>query len=78
MLDGFPRARTQLEAIQELHPDLMPDVVFCLRDSEEEGEVEIIIPTHIHAVFSHLFQLCMQPTSLPSIRPSSQTPQVKM
>ncbi|XP_053340029.1 adenylate kinase 9-like [Clarias gariepinus] len=37
VLDNYPTTKSQLAAIQELHPDLMPDVVFCLSDSEEEG-----------------------------------------
>ncbi|TSN30253.1 Adenylate kinase 9 [Bagarius yarrelli] len=35
VLDNYPRNRAQQAIIQELHPDLMPDVVFCLKDSEE-------------------------------------------
>ncbi|KAB5539635.1 hypothetical protein PHYPO_G00091290 [Pangasianodon hypophthalmus] len=38
VLDNYPTTKAQLAAIQELRPDLMPDVVFCLRDSEGEGQ----------------------------------------
>lgn len=55
MLDNYPTTQAKLAAIQELHPDLMPDVVFCLRDSEGEGKVEILADTHILAVFHYLF-----------------------
>ncbi|KAG7316817.1 hypothetical protein KOW79_020358 [Hemibagrus wyckioides] len=37
VLDNYPTTNTQLARIQELHPDLIPDVVFCLQDSEGEG-----------------------------------------
>ncbi|XP_053469806.1 adenylate kinase 9 isoform X2 [Ictalurus furcatus] len=37
VLDNYPTTSAQLAAIQKLHPDLMPDVMFCLRDSEGEG-----------------------------------------
>ncbi|KAG9282616.1 adenylate kinase 9 isoform X1 [Astyanax mexicanus] len=38
VLDNFPFTRTQLAALQELQPGLMPDVMFCLRDSDGEGQ----------------------------------------
>lgn len=59
MLDNYPTTKAQLAAIQELHPNLMPDVIFCLRDSEGEGEVEILADTHILVVIHYLFQLYM-------------------
>ncbi|KAF7690035.1 adenylate kinase 9 isoform X1 [Silurus meridionalis] len=37
VLDNYPTNKTQLTFIQEQHPDLKPDVLFCLRDSEAEG-----------------------------------------
>ncbi|KAF4082451.1 hypothetical protein AMELA_G00151420 [Ameiurus melas] len=37
VLDNYPTTKAQLAAMQQLHPDLMPDVIFCLRDSEGEG-----------------------------------------
>lgn len=41
MLDSYPTTQAELAAIQKLHPDLMPDVVFRLRDSEGEGAFRI-------------------------------------
>ncbi|XP_062872509.1 adenylate kinase 9 [Trichomycterus rosablanca] len=37
LLDNFPTTSKQLLAIQELYPDVMPDTVFCMRDSDTEG-----------------------------------------
>ncbi|XP_066533319.1 adenylate kinase 9 [Hoplias malabaricus] len=34
VLDNFPTTREQLVAVRELNPTLMPDVLFCLRDSD--------------------------------------------
>uniref|UniRef100_W5KSE9 Adenylate kinase 9 n=1 Tax=Astyanax mexicanus TaxID=7994 RepID=W5KSE9_ASTMX len=39
VLDNFPFTRTQLAALQELQPGLMPDVMFCLRDSDGEQTI---------------------------------------
>ncbi|XP_072537006.1 adenylate kinase 9 [Salminus brasiliensis] len=38
VLDNFPSTREQLAAMQELQPGLMPDVLFCLRDSDGDGQ----------------------------------------
>ncbi|XP_053340030.1 adenylate kinase 9 [Clarias gariepinus] len=37
VLDNYPTTKSQLINIQKLHPDLMPDMVFCLSDSAKEG-----------------------------------------
>ncbi|XP_060721057.1 adenylate kinase 9 [Tachysurus vachellii] len=37
VLDNYPTTKDQLALIQDLHPDLIPDVVFCLQDIKEEG-----------------------------------------
>ncbi|KAI4890937.1 hypothetical protein NFI96_033193 [Prochilodus magdalenae] len=34
VLDNFPCSRAQVAAIQELQPDLMPEMLFCLRDND--------------------------------------------
>ncbi|KAL7872074.1 hypothetical protein SRHO_G00070570 [Serrasalmus rhombeus] len=36
VLDNFPSNKAQVAAIQELQHDLMPDVLFCLTDNEEQ------------------------------------------
>ncbi|XP_076873527.1 adenylate kinase 9 isoform X2 [Brachyhypopomus gauderio] len=37
VLDNFPTSRAQVAAIEDGHTALMPDVLFCLRDSDGEG-----------------------------------------
>lgn len=37
VLDNFPRNRSQLATIQDLHDGIMPDILFCLKDNDGEG-----------------------------------------
>ncbi|XP_026878248.2 adenylate kinase 9 isoform X1 [Electrophorus electricus] len=37
VLDNFPTTRAQTAAMQAVHTSIMPDVLFCLRDSDGEG-----------------------------------------
>ncbi|KAK6297576.1 hypothetical protein J4Q44_G00321590 [Coregonus suidteri] len=39
VLDNFPRNRSQLATIQDLHDGIMPDILFCLKDNDGEGRV---------------------------------------
>ncbi|KAI5085667.1 adenylate kinase 9 isoform X2, partial [Silurus meridionalis] len=59
VLDNFPTTETQLTFIQEQHPDLTPDMVFCLIDSAAEGEVDCDFIRHTHFCRVRLLVLVM-------------------
>ncbi|XP_076129296.1 adenylate kinase 9 [Alosa pseudoharengus] len=48
VLDNFPRTRTQLAALQEVQGGLMPDILFCLMQSDEEDRKTILTRLYLH------------------------------